>query len=228
MESHVTTLRERYKGALHDGRFEASVLAGVILLGASLIFNYFAAIYATERASGAVADIVLSNIPVFDVDWIFVMGPFVFIIILAGIVLWHPKSLPFALKSIATFVVVRSTFIMLTHIGPFPDHNIIDGNTLVLLNSLSISPNFFLFSTGADLFFSGHTGLPFMLALVFWKHRLIRFFCLASSVFFGIIVLLGHLHYSIDVASAFFISFTIFVIATKLFPGDWQRLLAAF
>jgi len=228
MQSPITTVKQRYSIALSDKRFIGSFLAGLAFLAASLVFNYFAAIYASSRASGAVADIILSNIPVFDVEWIFVTGPFVFIVILVCISLWHPKTLPFAAKSIATFVVVRSFFIMLTHIGPFPDHTIIDGNTLHFLNLLSLNPNFFLFSTGADLFFSGHTGLPFMLALVFWKHRLIRTFCLASSIFFGIIVLLGHLHYSIDVASAFFISYTIFIIATKTFKVDWQRLLTAF
>jgi hypothetical protein len=228
MQSPITTVRQRYNAALADKRFAWSFLAGLVFLAASLVFNYFAAIYATSRASGAVADIILSNIPVFDVEWIFVMGPFVFIVILVCISLWHPKTLPFAAKSIATFVVVRSFFIMLTHIGPFPDHTIIDGSTLHFLNLLSLNPNFFLFSTGADLFFSGHTGLPFMLSLVFWKHPLIRAFCLISSIFFGIIVLLGHLHYSIDVASAFFISYTIFIIATKTFKVDWQRLLTAF
>lgn len=228
MQSPVTTLRERYRAALDDRRLIPSFLFGLSMLAAALVFNYFAAAYATERASSSVADIILSNIPVFDVDWIFVFGPFVFIVIFICVAFWHPKTLPFTAKSVAVFVIVRSFFIMLTHIGPFPDHTIIDGPTLHFLNWLSINPSFFLFSTGADLFFSGHTGLPFMLALVFWKHRLIRFFCLACSVFFGIIVLLGHLHYSIDVASAFFISYTIFIIATKVFPKDWERLLAAF
>jgi len=211
-----------------DKRFMVSFLAGLVFLAAALVFNYFAAIYATERASAAVADIILSNIPVFDVDWIFVFGPFVFMAIMICVCLWHPKTLPFTAKSIATFVAVRSFFIMLTHLGPFPDHAIIDGGTLHFLNFISVNPNLFLFSTGADLFFSGHTGLPFMLSLVFWKHRLIRIFCLASSVFFGIIVLLGHLHYSIDVASAFFISYTIFIMVTKIFKKDWDRLLTAF
>jgi hypothetical protein len=228
MQSPVTTIRQRYGIALRDKGFIPSFLVGLVLLAAALLFNYYAAIYATARASSSVADIILSNIPVFDVDWIFVFGPFVFFAIIICIAFWHPKTLPFAAKSITAFVVVRSFFIMLTHIGPFPDHNIIDGGTLHILNLLSINPSFFLFSTGADLFFSGHTGLPFMLALVFWKHRLIRFFCLACSIFFGIIVLMGHLHYSIDVASAFFISYTIFIIATKVFPKDWTRLLTAF
>ena len=76
-----------------------------------------------------------------------------------------------------------------------------------------------------DLFFSGHTGLPFLMALIFWSSPRIRCFFLALSVFFAVTVLLGHLHYSIDVASAYLITYSIFCIARQTFPNDWQRFL---
>ena len=221
------TIIQRYKDVFSEKGFAWSLIWSIIFLLSALVVNYFAAAYAFERASSAVADIVLSNVPVVDVDWIFVYGPIVFGLWIASLCITNPRTLPFVIKSIATFVLIRSGFITLTHIGPFPDHTIIDGSTAVLLHALSNNPNFFLFSTGADLFFSGHTGLPFMLALVFWKHRLTRIFCIIVSIFFGIIVLLGHLHYSIDFASAFFISYTIYIIATKIFPHDHAELLAA-
>jgi hypothetical protein len=37
---------------------------------------------------------------------------------------------------------------------------------------------------------------------------------------FGVVVLLGHLHYSIDVLSAFFISYGIYRIAEIIFHKD--------
>jgi membrane-associated phospholipid phosphatase len=85
----------------------------------------------------------------------------------------------------------------------------------------SLFPSIFM---GDDLFFSGHAGLPFLLALIFWDDVLLRTIFLGFSVLFSIVVLLGHLHYSIDVASAFFITFTIFVIAKKFFKKDWDLL----
>ena len=221
-----STIIQKYREAFSDSKFIRSLIISTLLLVGALVVNYFAAAYAFERASSAVSDIVLSNVPVFDVDWIFVFGPIVFGIWMGILCFSNPRTLPFAMKSVAMFVLIRSGFITLTHIGPFPDHNIIDGSSAVLLHALSNNPNFFLLSTGADLFFSGHTGLPFMLALVFWKHRLTRIFCFATSIFFGIIVLLGHLHYTIDVASAFFISYTIFVITAKTFKKDREEFQA--
>jgi membrane-associated phospholipid phosphatase len=39
---------------------------------------------------------------------------------------------------------------------------------------------------------------------------------------FAIVVLLGHLHYSIDVLSAYFITFSVFHLCTFLFRKDWK------
>jgi len=221
-----SNLKSKYGSAFRDKNFVSGLIVSIILILVSLVINYFAARYAFERASVAVADIFLSNIPVFDVDWIFVYGPIVFGLWVAVLCFTNPKTIPFTLKSVAMFVLIRSVFITLTHIGPFPDHNIIDGNSVILLHAISNNPNFFIFSTGADLFFSGHTGLPFMLALVFWKHFKTRVFCIFTSIFFGTIVLLGHMHYSIDVASAFFISYTIYIITIKIFKKDHEEFLS--
>jgi hypothetical protein len=70
---------------------------------------------------------------------------------------------------------------------------------------------------GSDFFFSGHAGAPFLMALIFWDAPLLRYIFLAWSVFFSVIVLLGHLHYTIDVAAAYFITYGIYHIARWLF-----------
>ena len=75
-------------------------------------------------------------------------------------------------------------------------------------------------SHGDDLFFSGHTGFPFLLAIIFWHKKYLRWLFLACTLIGGTAVILGHLHYSIDVFSVLFISFGVFHIAKYLFPQD--------
>jgi membrane-associated phospholipid phosphatase len=72
----------------------------------------------------------------------------------------------------------------------------------------------------ANFFFSGHTGLPFLMALIFWADKFWRKFFLAVSALFAISVLLAHVHYSVDVFAAPFMTYGIFKIAERFFPYD--------
>jgi hypothetical protein len=202
------------KTHMRDRNFLASLGAGLLVLGVSLVINYYAGMYATAHASSSVTDIVLSNIRVYDVDGFFVYGSIIFWIFLIGLMVFRPKRAPFALKSLALFVFIRAIFITLTHIGPFPSE--------VVLSSDLISK----FTFGGDLFFSGHTGLPFLMALVFWQDKIIRYLFIATSIFFAVVVLLGHLHYSIDVLGAFFITYTIFHLSELVFKKDRKLFLS--
>lgn len=183
----------------------------IVFLLASLVINYYAASYATKTASNPVSDIILSNIRVYDVDFYFIYGALSLATFFIVILLMDPKKIPFSLKSIALFVIIRSIFVSLTHIAPFPGQLTIVGTNKI----------FDLFSGfSGDLFFSGHTGLPFLFALIFWKERHLRYFMLCASIFFGTIVLLGRFHYTIDVVAAFFITYSIYRLAEILFKKD--------
>ncbi len=201
-------ISEKYKLYFQNKKFLVSLGAAVLLFAASLIINFYAGMYAAKSESNAITDIVLSNTRVFDVDFIFVQGIFIFVAFLAFLCLIKPKRLPFVIKSIALFVFVRSIFITLTHLGQFPSALPIDSKFL------------HHFSFGADLFFSGHTGLPFLMALIFWDDLYLRILFIISAIIFAVVVLLGHLHYSIDVLSAFFITYGIYNIALKFFLKD--------
>ncbi|GEM_PF-95541 len=201
--------RHRHYWMRKDFRISASI--SIVFFWVSVFVSFFAIQYATERASNPVTDIILSNFPAVDVDGLFVYGTLLLIAFATIIVFAHPKRIPFTLYSLTVFYLIRSGFISLTHIGPFPvqTENAYDLGAVI---------SRFLFSS--DLFFSAHTGVPFLLALIFWREKTLRCIFLAWSVFLGTVVLLGHLHYTIDVVSAFFITYTIYKIAEFLFRKE--------
>ncbi|MEK7612769.1 MAG: phosphatase PAP2-related protein [Patescibacteria group bacterium] len=203
----IEELKRRYRVyRTHHGLY-ASSLIPLILFAVSLVVNFFATRYANIQASNYVEDIILSNTPVFDVDWFFVYGLLFLATFITLLCLAHPKRIPFTLYALTLFILIRAVFISLTHLGPFPLQT--DGDVNQYLAR-------FFFAD--DYFFSGHTGAPFLLALIYWKHDYLRYFFIAASLFFGTIVLLGHLHYTIDVAAAFFITYAIYKIAVWIFP----------
>ncbi|OGN28153.1 MAG: hypothetical protein A3A33_02250 [Candidatus Yanofskybacteria bacterium RIFCSPLOWO2_01_FULL_49_25] len=207
----IKKLLIKHKEHYTDRAFFLSVLIGIFLLFVSFVINFYAGIYATISASNAVTDLILNNIRVFNVGIFFHHGPFVFWAIVVILCIREPKYIPFILKSVATLLIIRSIFISLTHIGQFPTQ---------------ISPTdseiFRFFSFGGDLFFSAHTAFPFLLALEFWGHRYMRYIFLLASIGFGAVVLMAHVHYSIDVLSAFFITYSVFSLCRYLFKRDWK------
>jgi hypothetical protein len=191
-----------------------SALWGFGFLACSLLLNYFAGTYASAHVSNPVNDIILDNLPAKDVDGIFIYGIFIFFIFIFALCIHSPRRTPFILKSMSIFIAIRSFFIILTHIAPSLHQIPMDIQSRVV--------NIFTFT--GDLFFSGHTGMPFLMALIFWKNQILRSVFISTSFFFGFIVLLGHLHYSIDVFSAFFITYGIFQISKWIFEKDYQLL----
>lgn len=211
---HPHPLREllrRYRACHVEKGFYKMIVASFLLFFFSVIVNYYAGAYATDRVSNSVTDIILSNTPVFDVDGLFVYGAVALIAFIGVLCVAHPKRIPLTFYSLALFFFIRGGFVSLTHIGPFPEHTPIHFTTDI---GIYFSKIFF----GDDLFFSGHTGAPFLMALVYWRQKTLRYFFLLASVFFGAVVLLGHIHYSIDVVAAFFITFTIFQLVLYFFP----------
>lgn len=186
-----------------------SLCEGAAFLAASSIAIYAAVTYATVHASNPVTDLVLSRVGPFNVRFLFVYGTFTAFAITAGLLIWRPNRLPFALKAAALFLLVRAVFVALTHIAPSP------------IDPQQPAPFFNSIFFGSDQFFSGHTGLPFLAALAFWQIAPWRVFYLALTAFFGAIVLLGHYHYSIDVLAALFITHGVFQISCWLFGRDW-------
>jgi hypothetical protein len=195
---------------LFDNRgYLRSVCEGAVFLAARSIAIFAAVTYATVHASNYVTDFVLSRFGPFNVRFLFIYGTFTAFAITMSLLAWRPNRLPFALKAMALFLLVRAVFVALTHMAPSP------------IDPQAPAPFFNSIFYGSDLFFSGHTGLPLLAALAFWHMPQWRMFYLALTAFFGTIVLLGHYHYSIDVLAALFITHGVFRISCWLFGRDY-------
>src|SRR3989344_1964466 len=206
--SIMKSLIAKHQALWLDKAFVVSVAVGIFLFDTSFVVNYNAIKYATNQAGDSSADILLDNLPVVNTDVIFSEGALLFIVFVTCLCFLQPKIIPFILKSVALFILIRSGFVIMTHLGPIPERIVTDLD------------NFRYITSGADLFFSGHTGLPFLMALLFWENKHLRWIFLFCSIVAAIAVILGHLHYTIDVFSAFFIAYGICHLAKKFFRKD--------
>src|SRR3989339_473589 len=180
----------------------------------AVIIKGYADNYVDSSTGTPVGDIILDNIPTLNVDEFVVLGTLIFIIISLILFILKPKFIFFGIKTLALFIIIRAFFISLTHLGVNFHQVILDESTF------GYSIYNYLFSSKSDFFFSGHAGIPFLFALIFYKEKKLRYFLFFCSAFLGIIMLLGHLHYSIDVFAAPFMTYAIYKIAEKLFYKD--------
>lgn len=192
--------------------FVISTAIGLLFFIASLFVNYSAVKYATREAGSATTDILLDNLPVINTDIVFSEGALFFAVFVVVLLFLRPKTIPLTLKSIALFIFVRAIFVSMTHIAPYPDRIATDLSSLNYISS----------SSGADLFFSGHTGLPFLMALLFWENKHLKRIFLFFSFLAATAAILGHLHYTIDIFSAFFITYGIYRISKGFFQKDYK------
>jgi len=197
-----------------------SLLSAFALLAAAYLAEHFANRYifdySQRSTSRSVGDLVLDNIPAVDLSFIIIEVALISIVLSTLFVLTKPRYIIFTLKAVALFIIIRAIFISLTHVGIHPE---------------SITPGFGLFDSiylylnfQTGLFFSGHTGMPFLMALIFWEKLRVRSTFLLLSFTFAVAVLFAHSHYSIDVFAAPFMAYGIFKIALYLFPNDYELL----
>jgi hypothetical protein len=192
-----------------------SLWVGVIILCLAIVIQIFAGHYSSGQSMHAppVGDLFLDHLPTLPLDFIIVIGALLFWTFSSLLLILTPNRLLFGIKAIALFIICRAFFMNLTHLGLYPG---------------AASPGVQNFGWGlydkitfqGNLFFSGHTGFPFLLALIFWNRTGWRRFFVAATIVFGAAVLLAHVHYSIDVFAAPFMAYGVFAITAKYFPED--------
>ena len=191
-----------WKKEIKDHKY--SILFSLVFLAVAVILDYAAGTY-VSRTQGVVApDLILDYIPTIDLDFLFVYG----IILVIALLFIYPlffkvKEFHKVIGQFSLLVMVRAAFTSFTHLQ-------IPSDALEFQVPRIIS--FLIFQN--DLFFSGHTAVAF-LGLLLSRDKKIKYFFLIASIILGATVLLMHVHYTIDVLSAFFITYGTFKI------GEW-------
>ena len=206
----MPNLLHRWRELLRDRGYRISLLAGLAVLTASYFLNYYANLYTASAAVLSVGDLILDHLPTINLSMFYILGIyFTELVFFIYIVFFKPELAPITAKTIGAFYIIRSFFISLTHLGPPANFF----NLPQLTDQWGLGRYFYL----NDLFFSGHTGFPYLGALLFWENKTLRWFLLGMSFAQAITVLLMHVHYSIDVFSAYFITYSIYVVSDKIF-----------
>jgi hypothetical protein len=191
-----------------------SLVNALILLALATVFQFYASAYVERTPGNPAVDLFLGILPVVNLNFLIVEGALAAIALSVILVLAKPQYLLFTLKAGAIFIATRAMFIAVTHIGIYPGQ---------------INPDVGFFDriyTGlgleAGFFFSGHTGLPLLMALILWNKKFWRYAYIILSVVFGIAVLFAHIHYTMDVLAAPYMTYGIFKMSQYFFPEDYK------
>jgi hypothetical protein len=172
------------------------IFLSLIIVVIAALLDYFAGVYVSKRAETAdVPDLILDHIGPINIGFLYVYGYLVLCLtLLLYPFFFHIRTLHIVLSQFSFLVMLRSVFTVFTHLQTPQDA--IRVSFPWIFKSLSFQN---------DMFFSGHTAIPFLGFLLFSGN--IRYFFLFGSLCMGTVVLLTHTHYSIDVFSAFFIAY---------------------
>lgn len=202
------------------GRAGELALSGAALAGA-IALNYAAGRMADAAGVRAHTspDLVLSLLPVLDLRAVFVWGFGAFLVFAVLVTAWRERRhAAYILWMYALLVAVRSFFIVLTPMKEPEGALSVQGDPL-----FDAVGRYLTFRH--DLFFSAHTALPFLGFLLF-RDRWVRAVFLALSILLAATVLFCRIHYSIDVAAAYFITYAVYRGEIRWFRAPyraWRR-----
>ncbi len=196
-----------WKEFLKKKNNKIELITTLFLLVAVLIFLANFLNYIESRKGVVLPDPILNLFQPIDLTWLTFVLIYLSLFVAIVTLYKYPNRLLFAIQLYTLMVLVRIVAMYLFPLEP-PVSIIILKDPLVEF-----------LGTGQtltkDLFFSGHTATLFILFLVCEKKNIKTFF-LICTIAIAISVVLQHVHYSIDVFAAVFITYACYKLLLKL------------
>lgn len=208
-DSVLPDLQESWKSEWQRISFRFNLALAAFILVGLLLFSTQFLIYTESRPGIPLNDILLSYLPGYD------LSGFIFFLIYSSVIigLSHLSQNPYRL--IPAFYVYSTVLsCRMLSIYFFP----LEAPTDIIV----LRDPFVEFFTGAgnvltkDLFFSGHTSTLYIV-YVFTKNKYLRIFFLLSTIAVGIMLLIQHVHYTMDVIAAPFVVFGAYRLVLKIY-----------
>jgi len=197
----VRRMREYFYKGLRDWareflEYKYAIAASLALIAVALYLDYRSGVYVSSTPSVGVPDLILDSFDAIDLNPLFVYG---YMVLIVGMFVYplffHIRTLHVVVIQFSLLLMLRSLMMIFTHLQTPPG---------------SVPVNFPWFFGHLyfenDMFFSGHTAVPF-LGFYLYRRGPLRYVFLVGAIVMGIVVLAMHLHYSIDVFAAFFMTY---------------------
>jgi len=196
---------QRVRDRLREGlqTWTGELLACKRLIALSLVcvvvglgFDYACGMYVHTMKGVKVPDLILDLFDPIDLSFLFIYG---YVALIASMflypLLFRMRMLHVVAFQFSLLLIVRSVFMIFTHLE-------------TPAGAVSVNYPWFFRSLyfENDMFFSGHTAMTF-LGFYLFRRSWLRYVFLVGSIVMGIVVLAMHVHYSIDVLAAFFVTY---------------------
>ncbi len=202
--SKTNKIKPIWRAALLDKNFSPRFFITIVLLAVILFWLAKFLAYNEIRPGFSFSDPLLSTFNPLDTTWL------TFALIYGGLIIalfflsFHPGRMLIALQSYTLLAALRLTTIYFLPLNAPP-------------HIIPLTDPFIEFFGGGetllhDLFFSGHTATMFLFFLTAKSKKLKTFFLICTFLI-ALLVLLQHVHYTIDVIAAPFFAYTSYRIS---------------
>lgn len=203
----IQVYKPAWQQALQDAAFKKKLIAGLALQTIILIALPFFFQHIEHRQGFILNDFVLASLPARNVSFpIFGLLWFIFVLFIIRSA-QDPKLFITLLYGFVIVCLTRMITISFVQLNP-------PAKLIPLLDPVSNSFYGGSFVT-KDLFFSGHTATLWLFFLSF-RRRIDKAVALFSTVAVGFLLLVQHVHYTIDVIAAPFFTTICYILAKKI------------